>query len=382
MSAFDAAALSATGSSAADLRLLGAVELYAGGRPIALGGRQACAVLALLALNRGHTVTTERLVEEIWEGDAPQSATARLHVLMSKMRARLREQAVDRAVRVSTVGAGYRLDIDSAHCDLGRFDSARTAAAAAQAAGRHSDAARLFRAALDEWSGPALADLAGFRFAQHAATRLEEERWACRVGRIDADIACGATAALIGELTMLTREKPYEEGTWAQLATALTLADRQADALESLRRAFAILREEGINPSPGLVELQRKILTQEKLTAAPTAAAEPRLAASTLARDPAASGGRLRLFNGRVVVITESGLRIGRMSDNDVVLDDPDASRYHAAIAINKAGIVIHDLQSTNGVHVNGQQIDQATLLNPGDVIRIGSTTMDFFQPD
>jgi adenylate cyclase len=85
---------------------------------------------------------------------------------------------------------------------------------------------------------------------------------------------------------------------------------------------------------------------------------------------------RLRfVVNGedRVVPLTGSGrIRLGRGSDNDVVLTDVSVSRYHAEILREPGGWSVRDLRSTNGVEVNRVPVEKAPL-RPGDVLGIGS---------
>lgn len=63
---------------------------------------------------------------------------------------------------------------------------------------------------------------------------------------------------------------------------------------------------------------------------------------------------------------------IGRMPDNDVVLQDPYVSRRHCAILVHAgAGCELHDIASKNGTFINGHKISGPTPLNPGDEIRM-----------
>jgi DNA-binding SARP family transcriptional activator len=361
------------------------MELRVGDSAAALGGRNPSAMLALLVLNRDRVVRPDELIHEIWGSAAAQTPPARLHVLVSKLRSQLRNQSVDDAAVIGSDASGYRLALDDDECDLGRFEAARSAAAAASAAGNHAEAARLYRAALVEWRGAALSNLRGFDFADNASLVLDESRWNCLEARIDADLACGSSADLIGELTALTHERALRlrEPLWAQLATAQYQRERQADALETLRRVRGILAEElGVSPGPALMELERKILHQEPVGPPTPAPADPLRVAPTVARDPQRLTGRLRLDDGRLIDIGPASLKIGRMADNDLALDDVEVSRYHAKISQNPLGIVIRDLDSTNGVAVNGERIDRARVLEDDDTIQIGSTTMSFTRVD
>lgn len=84
---------------------------------------------------------------------------------------------------------------------------------------------------------------------------------------------------------------------------------------------------------------------------------------------------RLRyIANGedRVVPLAGGRTRLGRGSDNEVILSDVSVSRYHAEILREGAGWIVHDLKSTNGVEVNRVPVEKAPL-RPGDLLTIGS---------
>jgi SARP family transcriptional regulator, regulator of embCAB operon len=63
--------------------------------------------------------------------------------------------------------------------------------------------------------------------------------------------------------------------------------------------------------------------------------------------------------------------RIGRLADNDVVLDDASVSRHHAVIIDTGTSYVITDLRSANGVDVGGVRIRGTAMLGDGDRVRI-----------
>src|SRR5690606_37495412 len=129
-----------------------------------------------------------------------------------------------------------------------------------------------------------------------------------------------------------------------------------------------------------LVELERRVLRQEPLNTVEFKTAERMAAAmtDTVTEVPrSVRSGQLRLPDGRLVLVAHGGFKIGRMTDNDLILDDPKASRYHAQIKLGRAGLLIEDLDSANGVYVNDEPIDTA-LLADGDAIRIGTTVLAF----
>src|SRR3954470_23544494 len=84
---------------------------------------------------------------------------------------------------------------------------------------------------------------------------------------------------------------------------------------------------------------------------------------------------RLRyIANGedRVVPLPGGRTRLGRGSDNDVILSDVSVSRYHAEILREAGGWIVHDLKSTNGVEVNRAPVEKAPL-RAGDLLTIGA---------
>ncbi|WP_406234249.1 BTAD domain-containing putative transcriptional regulator [Nocardia sp. NBC_01009] len=365
-----------------DVRVLGPVRLLVGGEPVAVGGPKPRALLAALTVNRRRAVASAALADMVWNEDPPDSYAASLQVFVSNIRKALRNSGVDPATVLRTESSGYRLEIAEDACDLGRFEAARDAGARCAEVGDHTGAAQLFGTALREWSGRALADLAGLQFADGFATAMDEERLQAAAARIDAEIACGRASSVIGELVAMTTEHPLREPLWGQLITALYLSGRQADALDACRRVRAVLAEElGIDPGPMVVDLEQRVLRQEPLSTAELKRTERMAAAmtETVTEMPrAVRSGQLRIADGRVLAIGHGGLRIGRMTDNDLVLEDPKASRYHAHIMPSRAGLLIKDLHSANGVFVNDEPIETGALLADADIIRIGTTLLVF----
>ena len=70
-------------------------------------------------------------------------------------------------------------------------------------------------------------------------------------------------------------------------------------------------------------------------------------------------------------------ISIGRASDNDVIVDDPEVSRHHCQLKLQHGAYSFADLGSRNGSWINGQPVSEVAL-GPGDAIRIGSTEIEF----
>ena len=78
-----------------------------------------------------------------------------------------------------------------------------------------------------------------------------------------------------------------------------------------------------------------------------------------------------------VFTIADGGAIIGRSRRADIVLSDPNVSRQHAEVRREGDSYVVLDLDSTNGVFVNGRPAKRATL-QEGDVIELGATRLRF----
>ncbi|MGN6609820.1 MAG: BTAD domain-containing putative transcriptional regulator [Jatrophihabitans sp.] len=354
-------------STGVGVAILGSVSARRDGVEVPLGGAKPRTVLAALAVRVGQVLSVAALADAVWGEEPPGKPGQTLQVYISGLRQALGEFAIQ------TVPPGYRLAIAADGLDLVRFRRAREVGADAMRQGRFDDAATSFRAALGEWTGPALADLRGVAFADEVGHALDEERMSTLTDRIDADLARGRHREVIGELTVLTHEHPLREPLWAQLITALYRAGRQADALDAYRRVRQLLDDElGIDPGPALRGLEADILAQRDLVA-PTVAVTPLSPGDRTVQEEVdvVHHGALVDDRGRTVTLGPAGLRIGRQADNDLVVDEVKASRRHAAITHTPDGFVITDLNSTNGTVVDGVRLQSPVLLHDGAQITI-----------
>lgn len=80
---------------------------------------------------------------------------------------------------------------------------------------------------------------------------------------------------------------------------------------------------------------------------------------------------------GRRFLLAQRTVSIGRSEEADVTIEDDDASRLHCEVVAHPAGVMLHDLGSTNGTRVNGQKVTQH-LLSDGDHIQIGRSVFRF----
>jgi two-component system, cell cycle response regulator len=77
-------------------------------------------------------------------------------------------------------------------------------------------------------------------------------------------------------------------------------------------------------------------------------------------------------------VLAAGPVRIGRLSDNEIVLDDDAASRRHARIEKRDNGWAVMDVGSRNGTLLNDREISGVVMLSSGDRLQIGSTIFKY----
>jgi SARP family transcriptional regulator, regulator of embCAB operon len=356
--------------------VLGPLQMTVDGVPVSLGTPKQRAVLAMLVMNRNRPVGIDSLITAAWEQWPPHEARASLHSYISNLRKLLAGAGADSRSVLVNAPPGYRLTVADTACDIGRFVIEKNAGVQAAAAGRFEQASRHLSAALAQWRGPVLEDLRDFQFVGAFATALTEDKMVVHTARAEAEIACGRGYAVIGELEGLTAEHPYREPLWAQLITAYYLAERQSEALDTYQRLKTTLADDlGIDPGPTVRALHQRILRQEPLDvkqAAKTTAVQTvtNIGLRTSVDAPSALAS-LRSASGRVYPLQAAATRIGRLDDNDIVLDDGNVSRHHAVIIDTGTSFVITDLRSANGVDVGNERIRGTATLSDGDRIRI-----------
>ena len=252
-----------------DFHILGPLEVLDEGRAVPLGGSRQRALLALLLLHANETLSTDRLIDELWGEHAPATAAKMLHVQVS----RLRKALAAAGGAVVTRDRGYELTLARDRLDAHRFEDLVADGGRELAAGRPDRAAAALEQALVLWRGAPLADLAYERFAQREIARLDELHVSALEQLVDAQLGLGRHAEVVGRLQSLIGEHPYRERLRAQLMLALYRCDRQADALHAYQDARRALVEElGIEPGERLRELERAVLAHDPALAPPAAA--------------------------------------------------------------------------------------------------------------
>uniref|UniRef100_UPI001B8025D0 AfsR/SARP family transcriptional regulator n=1 Tax=Saccharothrix syringae TaxID=103733 RepID=UPI001B8025D0 len=237
--------------------------------PVRVGGPRHRAVLARLLVARGRVVPVGHLVDDLWDDDPPEGAVGAIQTFVAALRRALEPDRPPRApARVLvTAPPGYALRAEPDAVDAWRFEAAVTG---------DRDAAGVDEALVDEalalWRGPAYAEFADRPWARAEAARLDELRLLALERRAEALLASGRAAAAVPDLEAHVGQHPWREDAWRLLALALYRAGRQGDALGALRRARGRLAEVlGVDPGPGLRQLEADVLAHAPHLAAPLA---------------------------------------------------------------------------------------------------------------
>ena len=186
------------------------------------------------------------------------TAVTQVHRQVSELRRVLGRDAIE------TRPPGYRLPVAPGAARPRALRAADRRGGADLARGDAARGAGLLREALALWRGEPLADLAFEPFAAPAVARLQELRLAAIEARIEADLALGAPRGWWPSWTALVAEHPLRERLHAQRILALYRAGRQREALDGLRELRrALVDAFGIEPTPPLQELERRILRHD-----------------------------------------------------------------------------------------------------------------------
>jgi DNA-binding SARP family transcriptional activator len=235
-----------------EFRLLGPFEVRGDGGAVSLRGAKQRGLLGLLLVNANRVVTRERLIDELWGENPPETAVKLIQVYVSQLRKVLAPGTL------VTRAPGYMVQVEPLMLDLERFERLVEDARAADP----TRASELLREALALWRGPALAEFEE-PYVRAEAARLEALRLNALEERIRVDLACGRHDEVSSELEALVAEHPHRERFRMQLMLALYRCGRHADALRAYRNGRAALDELALAPSAELRQLEKQILTQD-----------------------------------------------------------------------------------------------------------------------
>jgi predicted ATPase/DNA-binding SARP family transcriptional activator len=340
-----------------DVRLLGHLEVEVFGERVQFEGGKQRRLFAKLALCAPEAVSADELVEALWGDEPPAGAGQALQKQISRLRRRLG----DGGSVVRHRPPGYALDIDPRGIDSRRFEELLRRARVALGREDPERAAADLQTALTLWRGEALADYRFDEFAQREIARLEELHLEAIEERLAAELAGGGGEDLVGELQALVAEHPLRERLRGQLMVALYRADRQAEALETMRVGRQLLVDElGIEPGPALRRLERMILAHDSALTADRPGTGP------VGRLPAPANETI----GREGEVAEIGELLVRPAVRLVTLVGPSGvGKTRLAL---EAGRAVADRFPGGAVHVNFDGVEDPGVLVPEAATALG----------
>jgi ABC-2 type transport system ATP-binding protein len=239
-----------------EIRLLGDVQLWTGGRAVHLGPRQRQLVFAVLALEVNRVLPLANLVDLVWARRPPRTAQHAVEVHVSDLRGRIAAGGAQACLERR--GAGYRLCADPQTVDVHRF---RALLADAREQTSDTDRADLLRRALRLWHGPALTGVVEDSLRERLVANLEEARLQAVEDHAAALVRLRRHGEVVEDLLPLVAEHPLREHLAAQLALGLHGIGQTVRALQLLRDTRRRLMDEfGVDPGMVLRRVETQIL--------------------------------------------------------------------------------------------------------------------------
>ncbi|MFC4150001.1 BTAD domain-containing putative transcriptional regulator [Micromonospora mangrovi] len=256
-------------------RLLGPVTAWDQDQQIDLGRPKQRKVLAALLVSAGVAVSTDTLVDRVWDDRPPAQPRKALHAHVSRLRGLLGRTGGPDGSRPRLVrqSGGYAIDVDPASVDLHHARRLVEQARAPRTDDR--DRVSLLRAAVDLWREEPLAGISG-RWVEQTRHVLRQQHLDAVVAWARTELRLGNGTDLVTPLTHLTGEYPLTEPLVAALMRALHAAGRSAQAIDVYTTARLRLAEElGTDPGRELQDLHTTILRGDPVTAVARPATVP-----------------------------------------------------------------------------------------------------------
>jgi DNA-binding SARP family transcriptional activator len=363
--------------------LLGPLVVRADGSPVVVSAGKQRVLLAALLLRAGQVVPAAELAGFVWEGSAPGTARVTLQNYVKRLRQALGPAGYERIV---TRPSGYAIQVEPGELDVARFEQLAGAGRAAAQAGNWKRACALLGEALGLWRGEPLADVPSAALRAAEVPRLAELRLEAAEARAEAELHLGRPAGIIGELRALVAAEPLRERLWELLMLALYRSGQQAAALAAYRRARqALVNQVGIEPGPGLQEMNQKILLDDPaLLLAPSQApagneapADP--AGPRPANGPGGASDKARpgLLPSAVPDFTGRAIELAELS---ALRDQPGRPVVITAIGgtagVGKTALAVHWARQAAGhfpdgqLYVNLRGFGPAEPLHPSEALR------------
>lgn len=263
---------------------MGPFELLREGVPVTLSARKPRTLLAMLVLDAGRVVPSERMVRELWDGEPPRSAVSNLRTYVSRLRQEVFAGAGPRLV--SDTG-GWRLVLNDPNrrqefrdfVDVAEFERWANLGERARS---DEEALRAYDQALRLWRGQPFSGVDGGPVMSAAAAALEERYAAIAEESFDIRLGtgratCTTTAEVVADLHRHIAAYPLRERPRQQLMLALYRSGDPAAALRAYADARTYFRDVlGLDPGVELRRLQQAVLRRDPILDAPGRTREDR----------------------------------------------------------------------------------------------------------
>ena len=234
--------------------MLGPLECDSGGS----FGRRDRAVLTVLAMYVGRSISADQLADALWGDNPPATSHKALQGCVVRLRKALGANAIE------TSAQGYRLTITADDIDSQRFERMVGRSRELLALGEPERAAYLLAQALGLWRGRAFEDVQSWEQANIEAGRLDELRLEAEELRVDACLRTGRHLDVLAAAEGMVKAAPMRERRWTLLALAQYQSGRQTEALRTIHRLKSLLADKlGLDPGPDLSSLEEAILRQD-----------------------------------------------------------------------------------------------------------------------
>lgn len=212
-------------------------------------------MIAALSMATNCTVSTDGLLQAVWDGCPPRSGLDTLQSMVSRLRRRLGHEAIE------SVDHSYRLAVSPDQIDAVSFEHLLGEASAVLAEDPAAAATRSDEA-LALWRGSPFGDLGPRQWFVAETQRLHSLRVSALEIRLEADVMCGKSTTAIARLRAEIVENPYHERLWYLLVLALARDGCRVEALRACQMLRTELLEVGLEPSADIRELEQMVLTE------------------------------------------------------------------------------------------------------------------------
>ncbi len=253
----------ARGKQRMDFGILGSLIVSSDSHRVDLGGPRQRRLLAALILSRNQVVSTDRLIDIVFEQEPTAGAKTTIRSYVARLRKALDEHQSGAEQLILTESPGYVLRIGPEGLDADRFWAHVEDGRQQLAEGDAVRAVDTFQDALAMWRGPAFDEFSYEDWSRVEAARLDEQRVVAEENLVDALLECGMATEAISRLHQLIEDLPLRDHFRGQLMLALYRTGRQVEALRSFEDYRRTLVDVALEPSPELVALDRRIAVQD-----------------------------------------------------------------------------------------------------------------------